>query len=246
MPPCVEDEECLFSCASIEDCLPKQECLEGWCSPDGRCRAMVCVPGRPCNDDIPEIDRLECRGVRETCLTGFCECGADCNLDGIVFGNEISIAVNVLGDPGTTPLSECPAADIEFPLDGEVMANEITLAVMNLGLYDPVNTRYLAQKDWMMTCTDGRDPGPARAVTHPRVFGAFTKKIKDFVIDEGIVTMPFAVRSMTGLAAASSISRCKASSSLRPSTSSKRPVVAMWLRRKNSAASRSATSSSSN
>lgn len=74
-------------------------------------------------------------------------------------------------------------------------------AVMNLGLYDPVNTRYLAQKDWMMTCTDGRDPGPARAVTHPRVFGAFTKKIKDFVIDEGIITMPFAVRSMTGMAA---------------------------------------------
>ena len=74
-------------------------------------------------------------------------------------------------------------------------------AVMNLGLYDPVNTRHLAQKEWMMTCTDGRDPGPGQAVTHPRVFGAFTKKIKDFVIDEGVISMPFAVRSMTGLAA---------------------------------------------
>jgi N-acyl-D-amino-acid deacylase len=74
-------------------------------------------------------------------------------------------------------------------------------AVMNLGLYDAENTRYLAQKDWMMTCTDGRDPGPGQNVTHPRVFGAFTKKLRDLVLDEGVITLPFAVRSMTGLAA---------------------------------------------
>ena len=74
-------------------------------------------------------------------------------------------------------------------------------AVMNLGLYDAENTRYLAQKSWMMTCTDGRNPGPGQNVTHPRVFGAFTKKLKDFVLDDDVLTMPFAVRSMTGLAA---------------------------------------------
>lgn len=74
-------------------------------------------------------------------------------------------------------------------------------AVMNLGLYDEENTRYLAQKPWMMTCTDGRNPGPGQNVTHPRVFGAFTKKLDDFVLEEGIITLPFAVRSMTGLAA---------------------------------------------
>lgn len=74
-------------------------------------------------------------------------------------------------------------------------------AVMNLGLYDGENLRYLAQKPWMMTCTDGRDPGPTRPVTHPRAFGSFTKKLRDLVLDEGLLTMPFAVRSMTGLAA---------------------------------------------
>ena len=74
-------------------------------------------------------------------------------------------------------------------------------AVMNLGLYDAENTRYLAGLDWMMTCTDGRDPGPTRPVTHPRAFGSFTKKLKDLVIDEQVITLPFAVRSMTGLAA---------------------------------------------
>ena len=74
-------------------------------------------------------------------------------------------------------------------------------AVMNLGLYDIENIRYLAQLDWMMTCTDGRDPGPTRPVTHPRAFGSFTKKLRDLVLDEGLITLPHAVRSMTGLAA---------------------------------------------
>jgi N-acyl-D-amino-acid deacylase len=74
-------------------------------------------------------------------------------------------------------------------------------AVMNRDLYDVENTRYLARKPWMMTCTDGRDPGPGQNVTHPRVFGAFSKKLRDFVLDEPLLTLPFAVRSMTGLAA---------------------------------------------
>jgi N-acyl-D-amino-acid deacylase len=74
-------------------------------------------------------------------------------------------------------------------------------AVMNLDLYDTENTRYLATKEWMMTCTDGRDPGPGQAITHPRVFGAFTKKLRDYVLDDDLISLPFAVRSMTGLAA---------------------------------------------
>ncbi len=74
-------------------------------------------------------------------------------------------------------------------------------SVMNLRLYDDENTRHLAQIDWMMTCTDGRDPGPTRPITHPRAFGSFTKKLKELVIDDGLISLPFAVRSMTGLAA---------------------------------------------
>ncbi|HXV60199.1 MAG TPA: amidohydrolase family protein, partial [Vicinamibacteria bacterium] len=74
-------------------------------------------------------------------------------------------------------------------------------AVMNLDLYDMENTRFLATRGWMMTCTDGRDPTPDQAVTHPRVFGAFTRKLRLFVLDEAVLTMPFAIRSMSGLAA---------------------------------------------
>ena len=74
-------------------------------------------------------------------------------------------------------------------------------SVMNLELYDAENTRFLAQQDWMMTCTDGRDPRPDQPISHPRVYGAFTKKLRDYVLDEGVLTMPYTIRSMTGLAA---------------------------------------------
>ena len=93
----------------------------------------------------------------------------------------------------------------EWGMDAPSAARRIlrdgNASVMNLGLYDIENIRDLAQRDWMMTCTDGRDPGPTRPVTHPRAFGSFTKKIRDLVLDERLIALPFAIRSMTGLAA---------------------------------------------
>ena len=95
------------------------------------------------------------------------------------------------------------AAEWELPIPAAVrrILTAGNAAVMNLDLYDIENTRYLARQPWMMTCTDGRTPSPAQNVTHPRVFGAFTRKLRQFVLDERIITMPFAIRSMTGLAA---------------------------------------------
>lgn len=90
--------------------------------------------------------------------------------------------------------------DLSAPEAARRILRERNAAVMNLDLYDAGNTAYLAQKTWMMTCTDGRDPGPGQAVTHPRVFGAFTKKLKDYALDGDVISLAFAVRSMTGLA----------------------------------------------
>ena len=72
---------------------------------------------------------------------------------------------------------------------------------MNLDLYDGENTRFLARQGWMMTCTDGRTPPPGHGITHPRVYGAFTRKLRQLVEKEGVTSMPFTIRSMTGLAA---------------------------------------------
>jgi N-acyl-D-amino-acid deacylase len=91
--------------------------------------------------------------------------------------------------------------NVPAPEAARRILREGNASVMNLDLYDRENTAYLARKSWMMTCTDGRDPGPGQTITHPRVFGAFTKKLKDFALDGDVIGLPFAVRSMTGLAA---------------------------------------------
>ena len=91
--------------------------------------------------------------------------------------------------------------DLPVPAAVRRILAEGNAAVQNRGLYDPENTRYLALQPWMMTCTDGRTPSPETVITHPRPFGAFTKKLKDYVLDEGFLAPEFAIRSMTGMAA---------------------------------------------
>ncbi len=91
--------------------------------------------------------------------------------------------------------------NLPVPQTVRKILREGNAAVMNLELYDIENTRFLAKQEWMMTCTDGRHPRPDQNVTHPRVYGAFTRKLRQFVNEESIISMPFAVRSMSGLAA---------------------------------------------
>ncbi len=74
-------------------------------------------------------------------------------------------------------------------------------SVMNMDLYDLANIRFLARMDWMMTCTDGRATPPGIEITHPRPYGAFSRKLRMLALDDSVITLPFAVRSMSGLAA---------------------------------------------
>jgi N-acyl-D-amino-acid deacylase len=71
--------------------------------------------------------------------------------------------------------------------------------VMNLDLYEEWNTRYLAQQEWMMTCTDGGMP-TGDGIVHPRSYGAFAKKLREMVLDDDVISLPFAIRGMTSLA----------------------------------------------
>jgi hypothetical protein len=60
-------------------------------------------------------------------------CPGDCDGDGEVFVNEITVAVRILA--GEAPLSDCPAADADG--DGEVFVTDITRAALSLGLGCP-------------------------------------------------------------------------------------------------------------
>ena len=50
------------------------------------------------------------------------------------------------------------------------------------------------RQDWVMTCSDGSEG-------HPRKYGTFPRKIRKYVYDEKVITLPFAVRSSTSLPA---------------------------------------------
>jgi N-acyl-D-amino-acid deacylase len=73
---------------------------------------------------------------------------------------------------------------------------------MNVDIYDMADIRLLAAMEWMMTCTDGIPPASENSYTHPRFYGAFTRKLRQLAIDERVITLPFAVRGMTALPAA--------------------------------------------
>lgn len=73
---------------------------------------------------------------------------------------------------------------------------------MNVDIYDEGDIRKLARKEWMMTCTDGIPPSSDKSYTHPRLYGTFTRKLRTLAIEEGVLTLPFAVRGMTSLPAA--------------------------------------------
>ncbi len=129
--------------------------------------------------DVQTMEMLEIRGGAEKIL--FADRRPDLN------GKTLAAVAEELGLP--------------VPETVRRILTEANATVMNLELYDAENTRFLARQEWMMTCTDGRTPPPGTNVVHPRVYGAFTKKLRDFVLDEEVIALPFAIRSMTSMAA---------------------------------------------
>ncbi len=56
----------------------------------------------------------------------------------------------------------------------------------------------LMRRDWTMTSSDGCLVERGEGVPHPRCYGAYPEKIRKYVIEEGVLTLARAVRSMTG------------------------------------------------
>lgn len=57
------------------------------------------------------------------------------------------------------------------------------------------------RQEYTATSTDGSVLLWTRPGQHPRSYGAFARKISHYVKERGVITLPFAIRSSTGLAA---------------------------------------------
>jgi len=63
------------------------------------------------------------------------------------------------------------------------------------------DVRTLMDQPWTMTASDGDLVPWEEGVPHPRSYGTFPRKIRTYVLEEGIVTLEEAIRSMTSLPA---------------------------------------------
>ncbi len=66
---------------------------------------------------------------------------------------------------------------------------------------DEGDLKSLMTQSWTMTSSDGDLPRMGVGVPHPRSYGAFPKKLRAFVFEDSVVSLPAAIRSMTGLPA---------------------------------------------
>jgi N-acyl-D-amino-acid deacylase len=59
----------------------------------------------------------------------------------------------------------------------------------------------LMAQPWTLTSTDGELPVYGEGSPHPRGYGAFPRKIREYVLEREVIDLPFAIRSMTGASA---------------------------------------------
>ena len=98
-------------------------------------------------------------------------------------------------------LAEIAAAEKKTPL-------EIALEIVRHGGASMVNfcmneddVRYVMQRPWVATASDGRAYLPAGDRPHPRSYGAFARKIGYYAIRQNVLPLGQAIRSASGLPA---------------------------------------------
>ena len=93
-----------------------------------------------------------------------------------------------------------PAVDaaIWLQLNGEDRAGGARMRGFSLS---EIDLDHIMQQDFTATCTDGDTATFGQGTPHARFYGTMPRKIKRYVLDRGVISLPFAIRSMTSLAA---------------------------------------------
>jgi N-acyl-D-aspartate/D-glutamate deacylase len=72
--------------------------------------------------------------------------------------------------------------------------------VVNFSM-SPEDVRLIMKQAFVATASDGSSMIPGDTFPHPRSYGCFPRKIGRYAIEEKLISLPFAVRSATGLPA---------------------------------------------
>ncbi len=82
----------------------------------------------------------------------------------------------------------------------DIVRIEAPTGVVSHNMNDDDILRIMRQP-WTATSTDGVLPVFGEGMPHPRGYGAFARKIRKYVVEEGAIELPFAIRSMTAVGA---------------------------------------------
>jgi N-acyl-D-amino-acid deacylase len=64
-----------------------------------------------------------------------------------------------------------------------------------------IDIEHIMQQDFTATCTDGDTVELGEGVPHARFYGTMPRKLRRYAMDRGVISLPFAIRSMTSLPA---------------------------------------------
>ncbi|MGI8618740.1 MAG: N-acyl-D-amino-acid deacylase family protein [Gemmatimonadaceae bacterium] len=110
------------------------------------------------------------------------------------FRGDTSIEGRTLADVASTQGQD--AVDAALALIGRGGAG-----IVSFNMSDADIERLMVQ-EWTMTASDGALAVPGEGVPHPRGNGAFARKIRKYVVEDRVMDLASAVRSMTSLPAA--------------------------------------------
>jgi len=64
-----------------------------------------------------------------------------------------------------------------------------------------IDIEHIMRQDFTATCTDGSTVALGDGVPHARFYGTMPRKIRRYAMERGVISLPFAIRSMTSLPA---------------------------------------------
>ncbi|MHC5028144.1 MAG: N-acyl-D-amino-acid deacylase family protein, partial [Planctomycetota bacterium] len=100
----------------------------------------------------------------------------------------------VADDRQTTPVD----AAIYLQLNGFDRAGGARMRGFSM---DQMDLDHIMQQDFTATCTDGGIVELGAGTPHARFYGTMPRKIRHYALDRNVISLPFAIRSMTSLPA---------------------------------------------
>ena len=98
-------------------------------------------------------------------------------------------------------LSDLARERSQNPIDTSIdLLRQGVVSIISYNMHED-DVRTLMAPSWNITASDGDLVPWMEGVPHPRSYGTFPRKIRQFVLEEGIVNLASAIRSMTGLPA---------------------------------------------